>query len=86
MLYSVRSLPRGGYRITKFDQFLFVLASYEVKGRSCTCPAYRWCKHPDMVQTFAKFGKINTGEFYDAEGERWMPALTTEPVEIRRLG
>ena len=82
-LYNCRTIPHG-YRMVKFDQLLNVESTYDMPlfnghiGCSCFQASRPTCRHRDMIERFITAQAIDTGRFYDYDGQQWLPALTHE--------
>ena len=79
ILYSIRRGPRG-HSITKFDEDLNPVASYDVSVGSCTCPAgpRPTCRHRKMLARMLP--KVDSVQFYCYETQTWHRPLQGEAV------
>jgi hypothetical protein len=71
-LYNMKE-NGSGYQITKFDEDLNPEATYSTGDVSCNCKAggRPTCRHRQMLPLFQVTARVNTGWFYDFEGENW---------------
>jgi hypothetical protein len=71
-LYNMKE-NGNGYQITKFDEDLNPENTYHVGSKSCDCKAggRPTCRHRQMLPLFQAIGRVNTGWFYDCEGQAW---------------
>jgi hypothetical protein len=83
-LYNCRTIPNGGFRITKFDMNCVPIegASYEVTNATCTCPAYRHatCKHRKMLAKFFERHHVDDGWFYNHDNGMWHRPVSLDQI------
>lgn len=88
-LYNCRTIPDGGFAITKFTDDLVPEATYAVTNATCTCAASRrpTCRHRKMLGKFFEFHHVNDGWFYRHENGMWHRPIHPPPeVDVASAG
>lgn len=73
-VYTVRQ-DGGEYEVLKFDKDFEYEGKYlvtkDLRGCDCFASHRATCRHRDLVRLFCAEGKINSGEMYDFDKQRW---------------